>query len=89
MDGAVLINILQKYDVKKEALADIAGFGKAKIKRYIEGYIPARQYSDTLHDFLNEVEGKLAKIKAYKEIQKLMTVKIIFVPDLISSSFMN
>ena len=24
-------------------------------------------YNDTLHDFLNEVEGKLAKIKAYKE----------------------
>ena len=35
-----IVEILEKYDVGKEALADIAGFGKATIKRYFEGYIP-------------------------------------------------
>ena len=38
--------ILEKYDIGKEALADIAGFGKVTIKRYYEGFIPAKEYSD-------------------------------------------
>ena len=46
--------ILEKYNVGKEALADIAGFGKATIKRYFEGFIPAKEYSDILLRFLND-----------------------------------
>lgn len=46
--------ILEKYNVGKEALADIAGFGKVTIKRYYEGYIPAKEYSDVLYDILND-----------------------------------
>ena len=40
--------ILDKYDVGKEALAEVAGFGKVTIKRYYEGFIPSREYSDVL-----------------------------------------
>lgn len=61
-----IVEILEKYDVGKEALADIAGFGKATIKRYFEGYIPARQYSDTLHDFLNNEEEFYNKVEENK-----------------------
>lgn len=61
-----IVEILEKYDVGKEALADIAGFSKATIKRYFEGYIPARQYSDTLHDFLNNEEKFYNKVEENK-----------------------
>lgn len=61
-----IVEILEKYDVGKEALADIAGFGKATIKRYFEGYIPARQYSDTLHEFLNNEEEFYNKVEENK-----------------------
>lgn len=37
------------------------------IEKSLELFGDMETYNDTLHDFLNEVEGKLAKIKAYKE----------------------
>ncbi len=46
--------ILMKYDIGKEALADIAGFGKVTIKRYYEGFLPAKEYSDILYKILND-----------------------------------
>ena len=36
------------------------------IEKSLELFGDMETYNDTLHDFLNEVEGKLAKIKAYK-----------------------
>lgn len=72
-----IVEILEKYDVGKEALADIAGFGKATIKRYFEGYIPTKKYSDILSKFLNDerffyskVEENRHKLKdsAYKRL---------------------
>lgn len=69
--------ILEKYDIGKEALADIAGFGKVTIKRYYEGFIPSREYSDILLRILNEelffrglVEENKNKLKdvAYRKI---------------------
>lgn len=69
--------ILRKYDVGKETLADIAGFGKVTIKRYYDGFIPAKEYSDVLYKMLNDEsffmesvrknEGKL-KAVAYRKI---------------------
>lgn len=46
--------LLSKYDVGKEALADILGFGKVTIKRYFEGFIPSKDYSDLLLKTLND-----------------------------------
>lgn len=46
--------ILGKYDIGKEVLADIAGFGKATIKRYYDGVIPAKEYSDVLLRILDD-----------------------------------
>lgn len=46
--------LLEKYNVGKEALADLAGFGKVTIKRYYEGFIPAKEYSDILYSLLND-----------------------------------
>ena len=69
--------ILEKYDIGKETLADIAGFGKVTIKRYYDGFIPAREYSDILlkilheeHFFMSLVEENKEKLKgvAYRKI---------------------
>lgn len=77
IDTDEISEILRKYDVGKEALAEIAGFGKVTIKRYYEGFIPAREYSDTLFAILNDeilfidlVEKNKEKLKnvAYRKI---------------------
>lgn len=69
--------ILEKYDIGKEALAGIAGFGKVTIKRYYDGFIPSRDYSDILLRILYEeeyfmklVEDNKNKLKdvAYRKI---------------------
>lgn len=46
--------ILVKYNIGKEALAEIAGFGKVTVKRYYEGVIPSIEYSDILKRILND-----------------------------------
>ncbi len=51
-----ITEILRKYDVGKETLAEIAGFGKVTIKRYYDGFIPAKEYSDVLVKMLNDEE---------------------------------
>ena len=61
-----IAEILEKYDVGKEALADIAGFGKATIKRYFDGYIPAKDSSDILNKFLNDEEFFYNKVDENK-----------------------
>ena len=69
--------ILEKYDIGKETLADIAGFGKVTIKRYYDGVIPSREYSNILYKilreedyFINLVEENKEKLKdvAYRKI---------------------
>lgn len=45
--------LLGKYDVGKETLAEVAGFGKVTIKRYYDGVIPAKEYSEVLYQMLN------------------------------------
>lgn len=69
--------ILEKYDIGKENLADIAGFGTVTIKRYFDGFIPSREYSEILikilHDeeyFIKLVEDNKEKLKdvAYRKI---------------------
>lgn len=62
-----ILEILEKYDVGKEALAVIAGFGKATIKRYFEGYIPAKEYSNILIKFLNDEETFYNKVEENKQ----------------------
>ena len=64
--------IMEKYDVGKEVLADIAGFGKATIKRYFEGFIPAKEYSDILKRLL--VDEKFFKDSVRKNKEKLKDV---------------
>lgn len=59
--------ILVKYDVGKETLADIAGFGKVTIKRYYDGVIPAKQYSDVLLRILNEEEFFMKLVEKNKD----------------------
>lgn len=59
--------ILEKYDIGKEALADVAGFGKVTIKRYYEGFIPAKEYSDKLLDFLNYESSFMHSVEEQKD----------------------
>ncbi|MFI3238351.1 MAG: DUF4065 domain-containing protein [Lachnospiraceae bacterium] len=56
IDVEEITEILEKYNVGKESLAKIAGFGTVTIKRYYDGVIPAKEYSDVLIDFLNDEE---------------------------------
>ena len=49
-----ITELLEKYNAGKESLAEIAGFGKVTIKRYYEGFIPAKEYSDILYSLLND-----------------------------------
>lgn len=84
--------ILEKYDIGKESLADIAGFGKVTIKRYYEGFIPSKAYSDILSRilvdeayFINMVESKKEHLKdvtyrrittRYKQLMDISNSKI-------------
>ncbi len=69
--------ILRKYDVGKEALADIAGFGKVTIKRYYEGFIPAKEYSDILVNILNDEGLFMDLVQKNKDKLKEVTLKKI------------
>lgn len=46
--------IMEKYDIGKEPLAVVAGFGKVTIKRYFDGIVPATEYSVRLKELLND-----------------------------------
>ena len=65
--------ILEKYDIGKEALATIAGFGKVTIKRYYEGFIPAKEYSDILISILNDETFFIESVEKNKEELKEVT----------------
>lgn len=69
--------ILKKYDVGKESLADIAGFGKVTIKRYFEGYIPSKEYSDILLRILEDEEFFWKMVQKNKSKLKEITYKKI------------
>lgn len=88
IDTEEISEILSKYDIGKEALAAIAGFGTVTIKRYYEGYTPAKSYSDILVRILNDenyfiklVHENKDKLKdvAYRRIltryQKLIEIR--------------
>jgi uncharacterized phage-associated protein len=72
-----ITEIMEKYDVGKEALAEIAGFGKVTIKRYFDGVIPSKSHSDILYGFLNDETLFMAAVNANKEKLKDVTLKKI------------
>lgn len=47
------------------------------IQKSLELFGDMETYNDTLHDFLSEVEGKLAKIKAFKEVSDMANYAIL------------
>lgn len=47
------------------------------VEKSLELFGDMETYNDTLHDFLNEVEGKLAKIKTYKETADMANYAIL------------
>ena len=69
--------IIKKYDVGKESLSDIMGFGKVTIKRYYEGFFPSKDYSDKLLDVLNDEEHFMAQVKKNEEKLKGVTLRKI------------
>lgn len=77
IDIAEISEILNKYDIGKEALAEIAGFGKVTIKRYYEGYIPAKEYSELLVKILNDENFFMDLVKIHKDKLKEVTYKKI------------
>lgn len=69
--------ILEKYNVGKEVLANVAGFGKVTIKRYYDGFIPAKEYSDVLWSLLNDEVFFMDSARKNKDKLKEMTYKKI------------
>ncbi len=69
--------LLNKYDVGKEALADIAGLGKVTIKRYFDGIIPSRKCSDILIQMLNDEKQFIKLVEENKEKLKDVTYRKI------------
>lgn len=47
------------------------------VEKSLELFGDMETYNDTLHDFLSEVEGKLAKIKSFKEISDMANYAIL------------
>lgn len=47
------------------------------VEKSLELFGDTETYNDTLHDFLSEVEGKLAKIKSFKEIADMSNYAIL------------
>ena len=58
--------ILEKYNIGKETLADVAGFGKVTIKRYYYGFIPSREYSEVLFKILNDEQYFIGLVEEHK-----------------------
>lgn len=58
--------ILEKYNIGKETLADVAGFGKVTIKRYYDGFIPSREYSEVLFNILNDEQYFIGLVEEHK-----------------------
>lgn len=58
--------ILEKYNIGKETLADVAGFGKVTIKRYYDGFIPSREYSEVLFKILNDEQYFIGLVEEHK-----------------------
>lgn len=69
--------ILEKYNVGKESLAVVAGFGTVTIKRYYDGFIPAREYSDVLKKLLNDEKYFMESTKKNKQKLKGISYKKI------------
>jgi len=72
-----ITELLEKYDIGKEAVAEIAGFGKVTVKRYFEGVIPAKEYSDKLLKMLNDEEFFINLVDANKDKLKEVAYKKI------------
>ena len=77
IDNAEIAEILRKYDVGKESLAEIVGFGKVTIKRYFEGFLPAKEYSDLLIRTLNDEAFFMSMVEKNKNRLKEVTYKKI------------
>ena len=58
--------ILEKYDLGKETLAEAMGFGKVTVKRYYEGFYPSKTYSDFLVKALDEEPYFIEMVKKNK-----------------------
>ena len=73
-----LNEMMAKYDVGKEPLAMLAGFGKVTIKRYFEGFIPSKEYSEVLFDLFDHEDKVLDRAEEVKEqISSVAYKKII------------
>jgi len=46
-------HILEKYNIGKRPLSALLGWGEVTLTRYLDGSIPTKQYSDRLHEILN------------------------------------
>lgn len=77
IDTQEIEEILKKYDIGKETLADIAGFGKVTIKRYFAGVVPSIDHSKVLYEILENERFYTECVNKNKEkISKLALTKI-------------
>ena len=77
IDVSEISEIMRKYDVGKESLAEIAGFGKVTIKRYFDGFIPSKEYSDILYKILDDEKFFISLVDKNKDKLKEVTYRKI------------
>lgn len=81
-------NLLQKYNIGKEPLSDLLGWGHKTINRYCTGLMPSKEYSDRLKELSNpykmyelfqsrkEVLTEVAAKKLETSIQKAIELSL-------------
>lgn len=77
IDNDEISEIMRKYDIGKESLADTAGFGKVTVKRYFEGFIPSKEYSDILYRILDDEQYFIEMVNSNKSKLKEVTLRKI------------
>ena len=57
---------MKKYDIGKRPLSKLLGWGDLTITRYLEGFLPNKEYSDKLKLILDDVEEMLSLLESNK-----------------------
>lgn len=62
-----IMEIPEKYEIGKRPLSLLLGWGEMTFSRYSDGYVPTKQYSDTLKRILMEPDYYLSMLIANKD----------------------
>ncbi|MBU5335691.1 type II toxin-antitoxin system antitoxin SocA domain-containing protein [Intestinibacter bartlettii] len=67
--------IMKKYDIGKRPLSKLLGWGDLTITRYLEGFLPNKEYSDKLKLILDDADEMLSLLETNKNNISNVTYK--------------